>query len=85
MFLSQVSEASNMHYMTNRHARNEACKAPGKCLNPYCSLYDCYERNNKPLCAGEIKNVVNTPTEAKVREYSTTTMLSHMSLRRDPT
>merc|ERR1719331_981573 len=63
---TQVAESSNMHYMTNRYARNQACLAPGQCLNPYCSLYDCYERNNKPLCAGESKSVSNTPKEAKV-------------------
>merc|ERR1712072_1213244 len=40
--------------------------APGKCLNPYCSLYDCYERNDKPLCAGEKYNGKNIPKEAKV-------------------
>jgi hypothetical protein len=63
---TQDAESSNMHYMTNRYARNQACLAPGKCLNPYCSLYDCYERNDKPLCAGESKSVSNTPKEAKV-------------------
>jgi len=63
---TEVAESSNMHFITNRAARNNACVAAGKCLNPYCSLYDCYEKNNKPLCAGESKNVLNTPAEAKV-------------------
>jgi len=63
---TEVAESSNMHFITNRAARNNACVAAGKCLNPYCSLYDCYEKNNKPLCAGETKNVLNTPAEAKV-------------------
>merc|ERR1712216_789668 len=32
----------------------------------YCSLYDCYERNDKPLCAGEKYDGKNIPKEAKV-------------------
>merc|ERR1712028_334398 len=63
---TEVAESSNMHYITNRYKRNQACLAAGVCKNPYCSLYDCYEKNDKPLCAGESKNVANTPTEAKV-------------------
>merc|ERR1711924_532886 len=59
-------ETSNMHYLTNRLARDQSCLAPGKCLNPYCSLYDCYERNDKPLCAGEKYDGKNIPKEAKV-------------------
>jgi len=63
---TEVGETSNMHYLTNRLARDQSCLAPGKCLNPYCSLYDCYERNDKPLCAGEKYDGKNIPKEAKV-------------------
>ena len=63
---TEVGESTNMHYMTNRLARDQSCKAAGKCMNPYCSLYDCYEKNDKPLCKGETKNVANTPKEAKI-------------------
>jgi hypothetical protein len=63
---TMVEESSNMHLVTNRHARDQSCLAVGKCLNPYCSLYDCYEKNNKPLCSGEKLDVANTPKEAKV-------------------
>jgi len=63
---TEVAESSNMHYITNRGTRNQACVSAAICRNPYCSLYDCYEKNDKPLCAGETKDVRNTPQEAKV-------------------